>query len=117
MKVFVSKDIQDPSEFLSKHLSNINVFSSLLIEVGGVYSMSPKVLHIFYDEAGGTIAFNTGGSIFCNFRFFLQLHAAQIESRSGQAKAEAATWWWVVLAHELAHNLVSPHNSDHSYYT
>ncbi|KAM0223202.1 hypothetical protein ACHAQD_003394 [Fusarium lateritium] len=117
MKVFVSKDIQDPSEFLSKHLSNINVFSSLLIEIGSVYSMSPKVLHIFYDEAGGTIAFNTGGSIFCNFRFFLQLHAAQIESRSGQAKAEAATWWWVVLAHELAHNLVSPHNSDHSYYT
>ncbi|RGP72980.1 hypothetical protein FSPOR_2356 [Fusarium sporotrichioides] len=117
MKVFVSRDIKDSSAFLSKHLTNLNVFSSLLIEVGNVYSMSPKVLHIFYDEAGGTIAFNTGGSIFCNFRFFLQLHAAQIEGRSGQAKAEAATWWWVVLAHELAHNLVSPHNSDHSYYT
>ncbi|KAF5023144.1 hypothetical protein F66182_4800 [Fusarium sp. NRRL 66182] len=118
MKVFVSRDIQDPSDFLSKHLSSINVFSSLLTEVGGVYSMSPKVLHIFYDEAGGTIAFNTGGSIFCNFRFFLQLHAAQLEGgRNGQAKAEAATWWWVVLAHELAHNLVSVHNSDHSYYT
>ncbi|KAF5002649.1 hypothetical protein FGRMN_187 [Fusarium graminum] len=116
MKVFVSKDVQDPGQFLSKHLSNLNVFSSLLIEVGNVYSMSPKVLHIFYDEAGGTIAFNTGGSIFCNFRFFLQLHATQI-GRTGQAKAEAATWWWVVLAHELAHNLVGPHNSDHSYYT
>lgn len=30
--------------------------------------------------------------------------------------AEAATWW-VVLAHELTHNLVSHHNSEHSYYT
>ncbi|KAF4986979.1 hypothetical protein FDECE_15665 [Fusarium decemcellulare] len=118
MKIFVSKDLTEPSEFLSKHINNINVFSSLLTEVGNVYSLSPKVLHIFYDEAGGTIAFNTGGSIFCNFRFFLQLHAAQIEgARSGQAKAEAATWWWVVMAHELAHNLVSVHNSDHSYYT
>ncbi|KAF5247866.1 hypothetical protein FANTH_6147 [Fusarium anthophilum] len=117
MKIFFSKDIKDPGSFLSKHLNNLNVFSSMLIEVGNTYSMSPKVLHIFYDEAGGTIAFNTGGSIFCNFRFFLQLHAAQIEGRSGQAKAEAATWWWVVLAHELAHNLVSLHNADHSYYT
>jgi hypothetical protein len=36
---------------------------------------------------------------------------------TGEGKVEAATWWWVVLAHELAHNLVSPHNSDHSYYT
>lgn len=117
MKIFFSKDIKDPGSFLSKHSNNLNVFSSMLIEVGNTYSMSPKVLHIFYDEAGGTIAFNTGGSIFCNFRFFLQLHAAQIAGGSGQAKAEAATWWWVVLAHELAHNLVSLHNSDHSYYT
>lgn len=117
MKIFFSKDIKDPGSFLSKHLNNLNVFSSMLIEVGNTYSMSPKVLHIFYDEAGGTIAFNTGGSIFCNFRFFLQLHAAQIAGGSGQAKAEAATWWWVVLAHELAHNLVSLHNADHSYYT
>jgi hypothetical protein len=83
-----------------------------------VYSVSPKVLHIFYDEKGGTMAFNTGGSLFFNFRFFLQLHSQHIEGQNaGQGKAEAATWWWVVLAHELAHNLESTHNSDHSYYT
>ncbi|KAJ4326628.1 hypothetical protein N0V84_002962 [Fusarium piperis] len=117
MKVFMSRDLKEPSEFLAKHIQNVNIFSSLLTEVGNVYSLSPKVLHIFYDEKGGTIAFNSGGSIFCNFRFFLQLHAAQIESRTGQAKAEVATWWWVVLAHELAHNLVTVHNAEHSYYT
>ncbi|KAG8428848.1 hypothetical protein J3459_002376 [Metarhizium acridum] len=116
MKVYVAKSIQgDAATFLSSNTGPINSFASLLVEIGGIYSLSPKVLHIFYDDSGGTIAFNTGGSIFCNFRFFLQLHAAQIQSGSG--KAEAATWWWVVLAHELAHNLVSPHNSDHSYYT
>jgi len=26
-------------------------------------------------------------------------------------------WWWVVVAHELAHNLVGVHGSEHSYYT
>ncbi|RFU79255.1 neutral zinc metallopeptidase [Trichoderma arundinaceum] len=118
MKVFVAKDMSaNPATFLSANLSAINSFASLLVEVGNVYSLAPKVLHIFYDEAGGTIAFNTGGSIFCNLRFFLQLHAAQVDVPNGAGKAEAATWWWVVLAHELAHNLVSTHNSDHSYYT
>ncbi|CAM1508200.1 Fc.00g050480.m01.CDS01 [Cosmosporella sp. VM-42] len=119
MKVYVSRDMSsEPLKFLSTHIGPINAFAAMLVELGNIYSLSPKVLHIFYDESGGTIAFNTGGSIFCNFRFFLQLHAKQMEGpRAGEGKAEAATWWWVVLAHELAHNLVSSHNSDHSYYT
>lgn len=119
MKIFVAKDLSvDPAQFLSSHSGQLNTFAGLLVDIGNIYQLAPKVLHIFYDEAGGTIAFNTGGSIFCNFRFFLQLHAAQLEGpRPGGARAEAATWWWVVLAHELAHNLVAPHNSDHSYYT
>ncbi|KAM4056298.1 hypothetical protein HRG_003215 [Hirsutella rhossiliensis] len=118
-KVYVAKDLGgDQAQFLSANIGAINTFAALLVEVGNIYSLAPRVIHIFYDEAGGTIAFNTGGSIFCNLRFFLQLHMAQMNGRSpGAAKAEAATWWWVVLAHELAHNLVTPHNSEHSYYT
>ncbi len=38
-------------------------------------------------------------------------------TNGNEGRAEATTWWWVVLAHELAHNLVKPHNSEHSYYT
>ncbi|KAK2059551.1 hypothetical protein LY76DRAFT_18854 [Colletotrichum caudatum] len=119
MKVFVSKNLSmESGQFLSKHHGSINAFASLLTEVAGVYSLSPRVLHIFYDESGSTIAFNSSGSIFCNLRFFLQLHANKMTTaQSSEAKAEAAVWWWVVLAHELAHNLVQPHNSDHSYYT
>ncbi|WYZ38743.1 hypothetical protein EsH8_III_000657 [Colletotrichum jinshuiense] len=119
MKVFVSKNLSmEPVQFLSQNHGPINAFAGILSEVGSVYSLSPRVLHIFYDESGSTIAFNSSGSVFCNLRFFLQLHADKItRSQSGEAKAEAAVWWWVVLAHELAHNLVQPHNSDHSYYT
>ncbi|KAJ9139369.1 Sacsin [Pleurostoma richardsiae] len=117
MRVFVAKDLSvDPATFLSSNTGPIGAFESLLREVGGVYGLSPASLHIFYDEQGGTIAFNNGGSIFCNLRFFIQLHAGRVGG-GGEAKAEAAVWWWVVVAHELAHNLVSQHNSDHSYYT
>lgn len=119
MKVYVAKTMSStPQNFLAANSAAINTFASILVEIGEVYSLSRRVLHIFYDESGGTIAFNTNGSLFCNFRFFLQLHASRLEGpNSGAAKVEAATWWWVVLAHELAHNLVSTHNSDHSYYT
>ncbi|KAM0285189.1 hypothetical protein ACHAQH_001620 [Verticillium albo-atrum] len=119
MKVFTSRDMTlEPGPFLQRYAGPINAFAALLTEVGAVYALSPKVLHIFYDDKGGTIAFNSSGSVFCNLRFFLQLHAEKLTgAKQGEAKAEAAVWWWVVMAHELAHNLVQSHDSDHSYYT
>jgi hypothetical protein len=119
MKVFIAKDVAaNFGLVLAENGRSINAFAGILDELANVYSLARNALHIFYDESGSTIAFNSGGSIFCNLRFFMQLHAKRLgASPSGEAKAEAATWWWVVLAHELAHNLVSLHNAEHSYYT
>ncbi|KAI1342072.1 hypothetical protein F5Y15DRAFT_331733 [Xylariaceae sp. FL0016] len=116
LRVFVANAIEnfDPGTFLSANHSAINAFAALLKDVGDVYQIKTTALHIFYDEAGGTIAFNRDGSIFGNLRFYLQLHHGD-EREEG--KATAAVWWWVVLAHELAHNIIKPHNADHSYYT
>ncbi|KAJ2990920.1 hypothetical protein NUW58_g2727 [Xylaria curta] len=116
MRIFVSSNIphRETGVFLSSNHAAINSFAALLKDVGDVYQIPKNVLHIFYDEGGNTIAFNRDGSIFCNLRFYIQLHADQ---RSGEDKASAAVWWWVVLAHELAHNIIHPHNADHSYYT
>ncbi|PHH77103.1 hypothetical protein CDD80_927 [Ophiocordyceps camponoti-rufipedis] len=116
-RVFLTRTMSRPlmTTFLAANSEAINAFADLLAEVGSIYSLTPQTMHVFYDESGGTIAFNKGGSIFCNLRFFLQLHAGTVADGAG--RAEAGTWWWVVLAHELAHNLVKPHSSDHSYYT
>ncbi|KAI0884419.1 uncharacterized protein GGS22DRAFT_165574 [Annulohypoxylon maeteangense] len=116
MRVFVSNNIPgfNAANFLTTNHSAINSFASLLLIVGAVYSINRSAIHIFYEPGGNTIAFNRDGSIFCNLRFYNQLHG---DHTSGEAKASAAVWWWVVLAHELAHNLVHPHNADHSYYT
>jgi hypothetical protein len=117
MRVFVSKSLSTSTQdFLHAQLGNIRLFETLLKDVASIYGLSPQAIHIFYDEVGGTIAFNRGGSIFCNLRFFTQLHAPRM-AQSKEARVEATTWWWVVTAHELAHNLVGPHNSEHSYYT
>ncbi|KAI1332078.1 hypothetical protein F5Y16DRAFT_358462 [Xylariaceae sp. FL0255] len=116
MRVFVSTTLPQSQKdtFLTTNHSAINTFAALLKDVGEVYRMPTSVLHIFYDEGGSTIAFNRDGSIFCNLRFYKQLHAGQ---KGSEDKAAAAVWWWVVLAHELAHNIIQPHNADHSYYT
>ncbi|KAK3939557.1 heat shock cognate 90 kDa protein [Diplogelasinospora grovesii] len=119
MRVFVAKDLSHgAAAILAANVGPIRLFETLLKDVGSVYGLSSRSLHIFYDEHGGTIAFNSSGSIFCNLRFFIQLHATKLKgARGAEGMVEAATWWWVVLAHELAHNLVAPHNSEHSYYT
>jgi Protein of unknown function (DUF3684) len=118
MRIFVSRDLTiSAADFLSSNAAALNVFATLLYEVGDVYGIPRRALHIFYDEVGSTIAFNAQGSVFCNFRFFQQLHARKVEFSPGEGRVEAASWWWIVVAHELAHNLVNEHSAEHSYYT
>lgn len=112
-RIFVNKDQPAPGEFLQENAKSLSDFAVLLRELCGVYHLDPAVMHIFYDPAGATIAFNANGSIFCNYRYFLQLHRDNLK----KDRATAGSYWWVVIAHELAHNLVGPHNAQHSYYT
>jgi len=115
MRIFVSKEMTTPATaFLAQNSTALNSFALLLHEVAEVYNLPNKALHIFYDESGGTIAFNSNGSIFANFRFFVQLHQRNM---TGEGKVEAVSYWWIVCAHELAHNIIKEHNSEHSYYT
>lgn len=114
-RIFISKTLADPRSFLAQNVNALNAFAVLLHEVSDVYNLPRRAMHVFYDEAGSTIAFNSNGSIFCNFRFFAQLHQQKMDGREG--KVEAAAYWWIVLAHELAHNLVKEHNASHSFYT
>ncbi|KAL2129946.1 hypothetical protein VTI74DRAFT_7070 [Chaetomium olivicolor] len=117
MRVFVSRDVpaQQHAQFVADHAEGITKFEGLLQDVAEVYGLSGRALHIYWGE-GATIAFNSGGSVFCNLRFFEQLHLGNGELK-GEGRGEAGVWWWVVIAHELAHNLVGPHGSEHSYYT
>lgn len=113
IKLFIDRNVQDKSGFVKKNTAAMAGLSKILKDVAEIYSLALTSLHIFYDENGSSIAFNTNGSIFCNLRFFLQLHAADVARGSWQ---QALVYWFVVLAHELAHNLVSDHSAQHSFY-
>ncbi|KAI9741967.1 MAG: hypothetical protein M1834_000356 [Cirrosporium novae-zelandiae] len=116
LKIFVEKSIgQDGrSTFLSGQASGINSFGNILLECADIFALKRDSLHIFYDLKGPAIAFNSSGSIFCNYRFFEQLHLQKVQQGD---KAQATVYWFVTLCHELAHNIVADHSSSHSFYT
>ncbi|TGZ83805.1 hypothetical protein EX30DRAFT_338412 [Ascodesmis nigricans] len=163
LQLYMSRSLspEERTKFLSTNMRAVSVFAVLLSRFAdGVFGMQRKSLHVYYDTQGGTIAFNLAGSVFCNVRFFMSLHAPQLFSSSTKTKPsapsstpgaplsppsvlrrkippttlqtalierphkeiekawkEAVKYWYVTLCHELAHNLVDQHGSEHSFYT
>jgi hypothetical protein len=109
------------SAFLAEHVNALTAFAGLLKDVASVFALDVRSVNVFFESGGKTIAFNRNGSIFCNYLYFQQLHEAKLlqdsQGKGRQARADALVYWWVILCHELAHNLVGDHSANHSYYT
>ena len=114
IKIFLSNNIVDRNKFMAENSSALNAFASILLDCAGVFALARNTIHIFYDEVGSTIAFNQNKALFCNYRYFENLHLPDVLQGN---KADALVYWYVVLCHELAHNLVADHSADHSFYT
>ncbi|KAI8829064.1 hypothetical protein BJ741DRAFT_538973 [Chytriomyces cf. hyalinus JEL632] len=92
-------------------------FVDLLRLLSRVFGLETKTLNIYWDKSGGTVAFNRGRTLFFNFRFYLGLHF-----RSGMRPGivgediDSVYYWFMTACHELAHNFVAEHNSQHEFY-
>ena len=118
IQMFVSpSSTPDSSSFLRNHNFGLTAFANLLKSVCDVFSLNPRTLNIFYETSGKTIAFNRNGAIFCNYLYFEQLHEISIQQMEMGEYGTIFVYWFVIFCHELAHNLVGDHSSDHSYYT
>lgn len=115
IKLFLSRSHPNPTAFMERNREAIALFVSLLAECAAIFDLSTQTINMFHDETGSAIAFNSNGSLFCNLRYFMQLHLADMTTAEG--RVEAMAYWWVTLCHELAHNMVSDHSAQHSYYT
>jgi hypothetical protein len=116
MKFFLSRHTADTQTFFAAHRASIASFAALLVNCAAIFDLPVSTLNIFADQQGSTIAFNRNGSIFCNLRYFEQLHSSGLET-SSEGLMEAMAYWWITLCHELAHNLVGDHGPQHSYYS
>ena len=119
LQTFIDRSVGDPTAFIEQNYTGLELFASMLLECAAVFNLRKESLHIFFDTKGESIAFNQSGAIFCNYRYFAQLHLPGLSKAETIAQAESASliYWWVTLCHELAHNIVQDHSSNHSYYT
>lgn len=118
VRIFLSNTVASnglsATKFQEANASALNLFATILLDCADTFALSRSTVHIFYDDAGSTIAFNQNKALFFNYRYFENLHLPSVQQGD---KADAIVYWCVVMAHELSHNLVSDHSAQHSYYT
>lgn len=87
-----------------KPLQDETLLSEALKVLCHVCNYPVSAVHLYRDEDTNSIAFNYNGSLF--FNTCVQPFTESI-----------LDFYYPVMAHELAHNLVSSHGSAHSYYS
>lgn len=118
VRIFLSNTVAanglSATKFMEANVSALKLFATVLLDCADIYALNRSTVHIFYDDAGSTIAFNQNKALFFNYRYFENLHLPLVQQGN---KTDAIVYWCVVMAHELSHNLVSDHSAQHSYYT
>ncbi|CAG8589024.1 5426_t:CDS:10 [Diversispora eburnea] len=109
VELYVSKDL-DPSEILGANRTKpLTRFVNVLRDLCEVFELHTNAIHVFYENSSSSIAFNRGKALFFNFRYYLGLHYKEGDISS----TETYSYWYMTFCHELAHNFISPHNSEH----
>lgn len=101
--VYVSTDgqgLERVVQSLSLQSEHLCSFGMLLHSLRGVFGAPPKSLHIFYDTASRSIAFNRGHTLFFNFAHY------ERQMRAGMERRNVLASWFMTFCHELAHNFV-----------
>ncbi|RIA99607.1 hypothetical protein C1645_811167 [Glomus cerebriforme] len=109
IELYVPKDL-DQSEILSRSRTvTLSQFVNILKDLADVFELSPKDIHIFYDNNANSIAFNRDGTLFFNLKFYLELHKKECEIKP---TIDVMTYWFTIFCHELAHNFIQSHNCE-----
>ena len=130
--------ILGPGAVVGKYPIGLRAFGCLLSFLSDVFEVPAAGVHVYYSlpTERDTVAFNSGRSLFFNYRHFTLSHLPTLlESRrlpsspdpmlaeisDGQVELvhvglEACIYWFLVFCHELAHNFVGPHNEQHGHY-
>ena len=92
--------------FLSQNFHQVERFSIVIQNLAKVFKLNLSTVAIYYEPNGSTIAFNRSKALYFNLRFFVALHQNSVDT-------SCYSYWYMTFAHELAHNLVTAHESPH----
>eukprot|EP01012_Entosiphon_sulcatum_P019370 TRINITY_DN24221_c0_g1_i1.p1 TRINITY_DN24221_c0_g1~~TRINITY_DN24221_c0_g1_i1.p1 ORF type:complete len:1652 (-),score=224.20 TRINITY_DN24221_c0_g1_i1:1896-6830(-) len=94
-------------EGLSDDLSSsASRFACVLQQTAQVLRVPSGSMNMFVDIDSNRVAFNHGGELYFNLRYFHQVH----KKRSWE---QILAFWYVTCCHELAHNISGPHDIAH----
>lgn len=113
VKVFAAQELPESDSLIQRKHDVLARFLHVLNPLIAIYKIPQSSLHVFADNEGQLIAFNRNGSLFMNLRYYEAWHDRDVQ-RGDLSKAYIS--WYFTLAHEIAHNLVHPHNSEHEFY-
>lgn len=113
-KIYLSHKTIHKDRYMAEKYTAMNAFATALCDCADSVGLNRRSVHIFEDQGSNTIAFNQDKSLFFNYRYFEKLHWEQVMQGK---RDKAIVYWFVVICHELAHNLVGDHSSAHSFYT
>ncbi|KAF9202020.1 hypothetical protein BGZ49_007791 [Haplosporangium sp. Z 27] len=125
LEFYLDKSCNADEIMTKENLKSLARFVRLLITLAqDVFELAPETMHIYYDPEGQAIAFNRGGSLFFNWRYYVALGhdegagqaKKQVQGKTVTAREEGLIYWFFTMAHELAHNFVGEHNSKHEFY-
>ncbi|KAG0368111.1 hypothetical protein BGZ54_002634 [Gamsiella multidivaricata] len=125
LEFYLDKSCDADQIMTKENLKSLARFVGLLIVLAqDVFGLDPKTMHVYYDPEGQAIAFNRGGALFFNWRYYVALGhddsaglaKKHVQGRAVSAREEGLIYWFFTMAHELAHNFVGDHNSKHEFY-
>ncbi len=113
MKVFLHPSLDAASMLQSNAAALERLINRVYKPVGSIFGLDPRSMYVFCDTSGPAIAFNRGGAIYLNFRYYLAWHD-ELVKQGKMADPLVSTYFSV--AHEIAHNVVAAHNAEHEWY-
>eukprot|EP00835_Amoeboradix_gromovi_P005199 NODE_467_length_8122_cov_0.425776.p1 type:complete len:1491 gc:universal NODE_467_length_8122_cov_0.425776:7628-3156(-) len=108
---------KDYSLYVDKHencnlntkLRELESFGRILDIINSMYDIPASKINIYYDSNADNIAFNRNKTLFFNMVVFENIH-------NNKPLVSVVSYWYMVYAHELAHNHVQPHDANHEHY-
>jgi len=113
IKLFYFRKDQSSKNFMHLNYDAVECFAVVLGRLTTVFGLPLTSVAIYHDQTGRAIAFNSGGALYFNIRYFHGLHY----SNNIHMHRVCYSYWYVVACHELAHNMEGPHTRTHAFYT
>lgn len=103
LKVFLSPQL-DAIDVLERNADALRrLIDQVYKPVAKIFGLDPRSINVFCDTEGPTIAFNRGGTIYLNLRYYLAWHDELVKKGDLQ---EPLISTFFTVSHEIAHKYV-----------